>query len=416
MAFKRNSSSKSQHKVFKNSKVFSRISPNYPTIDLNDEESNFDTWDNLDDADGNTTSRGPDDPNAKKEKNLGRMPGGKAKTEKPAKAVSKPATLLRSGTFGSTSLWDCKTITEVDAHLSASFVAFRRKALYGVKGRKLSDDTRNTIGKVINGQATDVPSLISEKACTTAHQHIHRGLVALLAGQTDVEVVFVTVISGDGATSSDAPVIDAHGERARGQRIARLISPDFIGVAEWVLFNSHRHPNGGRVMQGHSHFLAFGPGVLAKANAVAAKHSASIPPNITDAPPIVVRPVRIDDVNLARMASYHFEAPHKGKTWCPERGDKKGHMQHSEKPDRAILFFRMAQIRSMIPIDAVLFAGGKCKAIRSDLRTLLNATGKSDVPTPDRLLAPDTIGAFWVEVNRELRKVRWRLPVIVTRP
>ena len=161
--------------------------------------------------------------------------------------------------------------------------------------------------------------------------------------------------------------------------------------------------------------MIWGPDILSKAQAVAAKHMDKFAPNFTNAPQIDVRRVRTDVVNLARVCAYLFKPPHRAMTWCPPRDGKKGHMHQSEKGDRFIRYLRMAEIRSLLTFEDICFASGEGQDIKSGLTKLLRATCESDAGGDRRPMHPDAIASFWAAVARALGKADWHVPVIKRR-
>ena len=313
---------------------------------------------------------------------------------------------------------NCSNVEHIEGLRSQQQTTFRTKIFKRLDAstNSLPEGWRQSVVQVVDGKATDVPSPMSPMVLTDSYEHLHRALVARVEADPTVEMVFVTIVSGDSETSTDAPVVDVVSECDKARKVARSISPDYIGIIEVDMFNSHTHPNGGRIVFPHTHMICIGQGVIAAADAAAEKFNGKWPASFTDAPVIKVKPVSTDAVNLARIASYLFKPPHKAKTWCPPSDGKPGHMNHSEQGDRMVLYLRMAMIRSMLTLDDVLFAGGACKMIRRDLISLVRANCRSHVLTTDRMLAPDTIGTFWVEVTKALKRDRWQLPVILRRP
>lgn len=230
-----------------------------------------------------------------------------------------------------------------------------------------------------------------------------------------LQVIMATIVSDDGATSSDVPIVNVEHEIAKAKKFASRVTRDFFGVVEVVHFNSHKHKAGGRVIQTHSHMLLIGEKIFEKAQAVAKTFGETLPRNFTDARQIDVKLVDVDNLNLMKVASYLFKPPHKAKTWNPPRDGKKGHMHHSTKGDRGIIFFRMAMILSMLPLDKVIFAGGECKTIKSGAIKDVRSNCETNCKNPNRMLAPDTIGSFWVEVSKVFNRPKWHLPVIITK-
>jgi hypothetical protein len=314
------------------------------------------------------------------------------------------------------SLWQCRTLDEVSDEHRKRNERYNAKCSKATAKRKLCDDTTVTITALLQGTATDVPLLTSHQVLALSYQTVHRAIYALTKDAPDMEFALVTFISGDGGTSSDAPFVDLYKSRDKVLKTLRKMSKDFVGVTELAMFNSHGHPDGGRHIQRHEHALIWGHGIVAKAHKVAAQRMNDFPPNITGAPQIDVREVVGTEINLARICAYLFKSPHKCMNWNPPKDGKKGHMNQSEKGDRMIRYLAMARIRSMMTIGDVMFAGGQGIKIRSDLIKLLRETCHSNVPIPNRLLHPDAIGAFWVEVAKELKQTNWKLPIIARKP
>lgn len=311
----------------------------------------------------------------------------------------------------------CTTSEDITRLFEAWNDSFAAKGLAGLapqsKQQALADHLP-AIQRVMSGLATVEPTLLSLQVGNDCRNHVYRSWLAMVEADPTLEMVMVTVVTGDGVTSSNMPVLDVAQEIAMARKVGKAISPDYIGIVEPVMFNSTTALGGGRAIQNHSHTFYIGPDVVAKARAAVKKHMKSLPENFTGAPQIDVKAVSTEPINLERMAAYMFKAPHKAKTWCPPRDGKPGHMHHSEKNDSKILFLRMAMIRSMLPVEKIFFAGGACKKIKTDLRNLLRFNTKSHVRSPDPLLAPSTIGALWVEVAKVVRRKHdWWLPVII---
>lgn len=341
--------------------------------------------------------------------------------------IKAPKTRLRVATIGPDStpelddkpirsLWLCNSIQEVAAEHAKWGQRFNEKCLKGIAKRKLADRTKTIIEALLDGSATDAPILTNNRMLAMAGQDVHRKLMAAMVDEPDIEFALVTYIEGDGGTSSDTSLIELHHSRNKVIKVTRSMSKNFIGVTELAMFNSYRHLDGGRHIQRHEHVLIWGVDILGKAQQVARRRMKEFTPNITGAPQIDVRHVSSGDINLARVCAYLFKSPHKCKNWNPPKDDKNGHMNHSEKCDRMIRYLRMAQIRSMMTIEDVMFAGGQGIAIRSDLIKLLRQTCRSEVPIQQRLLHPDEIVTFWAEVNKALNRPDMRVPIIARRP
>lgn len=325
--------------------------------------------------------------------------------------------LQRAETGAPINLHQCSSQADIDSLRSYQTGAFLSKAVRPLKPKTVQaalGDRYAACMRVISGEGTDQPTMANHKALTDAYEHTGRGLIAMCNANPSLQVVFATIISGDGVTSSDMPVIDVEHEISKAKKFAAKVTKDFFGVVEIAHFNSHTHPSGGRVVQVHSHVLLIGEDIFEKAEAAAVTYGKKLPTNFTDAPQIQVKPVEADDLNLMKMASYLFKLPYQGKTWCPPRDGKRGHMHHSPKPDRSINFLRVAIMLTMMPLEKLVFAGGGCKSIKTGVVNDVRSNCKSASLSPDRLLAPDTIGAFWVEVCKSLKRPEWHLPVIIT--
>jgi len=342
----------------------------------------------------------------------------KVRTVKIIRAVLTigPHTMPEANDRAGRSLWRCHSVDEVIAEHTKWDANFRKKCMKAIERRRLPDDLRCKIVAILDGAATDAPLLTSHKVLALAWQAVFRALYALAKDDPDMEFALVTFITRDGGTSSDAPVVKLQTSDDRVLRICRSMGKNFIGITELAMFNSLGHPDGGRHIQGHEHVLFWGHGAVAKAQGVAQRRMTDLPPNVTNAPQIDVRSVPATEINLARICAYLFKSPHKSMNWNPPRDGKPGHMNQSEKGDRMIRYLRMAMIRSIMTIEDVMFAGGAGIKIRKSVIDLLRQTCHSDVPVQNRLLHPDSIPAFWTEVIRELRRIKWRLPVIARRP
>lgn len=311
------------------------------------------------------------------------------------------------------SLWRCGNLKELAELQTKWNRKFRRKCLRAIKRRNLTPEMRAMIGLLLSNRATTVPIMTNPNVGRTASRKLHKELVAIVNANPEIEMALVTIISGDGATSHTKPVIELHHSQKQMQSTLNAMAPNHFGVTELALFNSHPHPNGGQVIQVHGHALIWGVDILSKAQKVAGTHVGKFAPNITDAPPIDVRRVRTDSVNIARVCAYLFKPPHRAMTWCPPRDGKKGHMHQSEKGDRFIRYLRMAEIRSLLTFEDICFAAREGQAIVSDLaKRILRTACKEDAGGARRPIHPDAIASFWAEVAKALGKNDWEVPVV----
>lgn len=312
-------------------------------------------------------------------------------------------------------LWECSSIEKVDQEHDQWCVKFTTKALRGVKRRKISLKSEIFLNALLTQiGATSHPLLINQAICHAASTMLRERLSLLVQANPDMEVGLITFIDGSGATSHSKTDIELFNSKKKVQTTLRAMSPNFFGVSELALFNSSGHPDGGQIVQRHEHALIFGENVVQNAQVIAAKHAQRFMPNHTGARTIDVKRGSADPVNLARLAAYLFKPPYQCKNWCPGNGEKKGHMNQSEKGDRYIRYLRLAQLRSMLSIEQVTFGGGEGQTIRSDMIKFLRALAVRDASGNKRVLHPDAVASFWVDLAKELKADSWNLPIIRT--
>lgn len=310
-------------------------------------------------------------------------------------------------------LRSCKTTDAVEALFEYWWAEFWSKARTGYERRKLPDDSRAKLDAFFLEQpVTSEPILTSYQASKTGFQELYKRLMRAVEEDPEIEMALVTGVCGTGATSHIETEIELAASQQRISSTCRAMSPDFFGKTELVIFNSHRAPNGGRVLQRHEHTLVIGKGVVKRAEQVAKKHSAKFAANITEARTIDVRKVSTDPVNLVRVACYMFKPPYKSLTWKPPHLGKPGYMHGSVKGDRGIRYLRLMQILSMVDFKAMTFAGGLGQSIRSDMLKFLKAEAVNACASGARLMHPDAIASFWADVMRQLSP-RFNLPIIM---
>lgn len=246
-----------------------------------------------------------------------------------------------------------------------------------------------------------------------AHNLLVEYLHALAEADPDMKFALVTIIDGEDETSMDRPRIKLRKLQIKAGKTLKLLAPDggYFAATECGFFNSTRHEDGGRHVSTHTHALAFTRDI-SKFARVAPKQALKYSTNITGAKAIVIKPVATDKENLARVAAYLLKAPYKAPNWCPPTEGKKGHMNHSEKGDRYIQYFRMALLRMMLTFDDCTFASGKGLEVRSTLIKALRTLVSINVVCNSHALHPDAIPAFVVEISQKLGKDHWSLPII----
>lgn len=316
--------------------------------------------------------------------------------------------------YGST-LLACASIEEVRAWLTDGYQRFLEKALKGSDRLRQSDITRSRIHQLLEDpQATSAFTMNHLKIVLEAFDRLRRDLFEAINSDPEHGAALVTIISGDGGTSLDHPIIDLHGSQVRAKKTLKALGPNVFGMTELAFFNSHTHALGGRHLQRHEHAIIWGPRV-AQASAIVKRHMSRFSANLTNAEVIDVRPlIDTGEVNIARMAAYLLKAPAKAMTWCPPSRGRKGHMHHSTKNDRKINYFKLAIVRSMLEFEDCAFATHSGLGIRRALATLTRAMMGSGVRLPAPF-HPDAIPTFWVNTMQELRLKGWSLPIIMRR-
>lgn len=336
------------------------------------------------------------------------------KSKRKAVSPSKPIISLEDHFTDSRieSLWSCETKQQVDERQARTYAKHAQKSRKAFRKRLLDDDKRNILEKAADGKIiTSLPLTCQKSIMLMASSMLGEALGEIAAENPDFEVAFVTAIAGDGGTSHARPFIELHLSQKRFKRTLKAISPNYFGVTELALFNSHSHPDGGQLLQRHEHGLVWGPNCVSRAQEFLKKEMSRYPANLTDAPQLVVRKVELSEINLYRIASYFFEAPCRCLTWCPPKGDRKGHMHHSEKGDRYMRYLLLLMIRMMLSLEDISFAGGDGKAIRSNIIKRARATVQTHSPSK-RLLHPDEIASAIAGISAALRMKSWALPVI----
>ena len=314
------------------------------------------------------------------------------------------------------SLWQCKTIKAVGKLARRWDRKLKKLALKAVERKMISEDLLSLLISLLQDRgATSDPLLIDPGIIDNARKLLFQSLLAVAQANPTFEFAFVTIIDGGFESSDHETVINMFGLKSVSRRILSKMSRDYFAIVELALFNSHKHPNGGRLMSPHTHALIWGPKVISTAERMASHFQLTLETNMTGATPIVVKPVDTDPVNLARMAAYLLKSPHKCKTFYPGTDANPGNMHSSRKSDRYIRYLRLAEIRSMLSIDKVTFASGEGLRLRSGIVQSLRILAKEQARKAPRRFHPDEIQAFWCKLKIALGTTRFNMPVIKTR-
>jgi hypothetical protein len=333
-----------------------------------------------------------------------------------SKAGSGQKALRSKDQKGYVALPTCNTVEKIHAWWKDTFDTFETKCLRATGRKKALDLYRTALNAIIAGEVfTSTPMLTMRVVCELGRKHLHDGMLRAVEGDSAIRIYLITIIAGQGLTSHANTDIDLSEGLAREQAFLRDVSRNYFAVHELALFNSHGHPDGGQMLQRHTHAIV----MLAEGDpdpqVAIDKHLKNFEPNFTGIPVIDVRPVETDAMNLARVAAYMFKAPSRCKSWREGKEGKRGFINNSEAGDRSLRYLRMAQIRSMLSLEDATFAGGLGAEIRSGLIKTARAQCAAEAPPASRLLHPDAIGSFWTDVMRALNRKTWNLPVIRTR-
>ena len=338
----------------------------------------------------------------------------KPKKGKAAKGKKSKPDKLQAGLTHLDSLKLCKTVEEVECWLFEGNRTLQRLALKSTQRKELPSESQEWLEHLIMSKgATSDPILLDYSIQHIAFQQLHENFVSVSELNGDeVEFAFVTIIDGKYETSSHNTTLDLQQMKESGRRILQKMSPNFCAVIEMAIFNSPKHPGGGRLLSPHIHAMIWGEDVISKARAAAATLQRTITPNATGATPIVVRSVEPDPVNLARMAAYLVKSPDKCKTFYPGKDGKPGNTHHSRKSDRLINYLRLAELRSMLTFRDVTFASGEGLAIRSGTAKTLTHRALEQARMADHRFHPAEIPTFWTELKLAMGTTRFNLPVI----
>ena len=337
-----------------------------------------------------------------------------AKKKKKNKGKNRKKKNLKTAPTYKDALPLCKTVEEVEGWLLEGNATFQELAFKSALRKKLPSDLLNGLDMLLTLQgATSESTLLDPGIQLSAFRQLHESLVAVsgISGN-EVEFAKVTIIDGQFATSHHDTQLELYGIKESSRRILSKMSPNYFGIVEVALFNSHKHPSGGRLVSPHVHAIIWGTDVLAKAQDLAQTLNATITPNATGAKPVVVKRVDPDAVNLARVAAYLVKSQDKCITFYPGKDGKPGNTHHSRKPDRPVRYLRLAEIRSMLTFKDVTFASGEGRTIRSGIAKMLTLLAQEQARKARFRFHPAEIPSFWCKLKVAMGTTRFNLPVI----
>ena len=308
----------------------------------------------------------------------------------------------------------CKTEEEVEGWLHHNITTFQELALKSALKKKLRSDLFDGLDALVTSQGVTSEPILLDPGIQLAASHQLRDSFVAVSGvsSSEVEVASVTIIDGQFETSDHDTQLDLHGIKESSRRILSKMSPNYFAVVEIALFNSPKHPTGGRLVSLHVHALIWDIDVVAKAQTIANTVNKTITPNATGAKPVVIKWVDRDPVNLARATAYLVKSPNKCKTFYPGKNGKPGNTHHSRKPDRPIRYLRLAEIRSMLTFKDVTFASGDGLPLRSGIAKSLSLLAQEQARKAPRRFHPSEIPSFWCKLKVSMGTTRFNLPII----
>ena len=308
---------------------------------------------------------------------------------------------------------DCETVEDVRDWLGCGYDKFHEKVVTGSQQFRLSEETRDkSLALLLDPAATNIFTLNDRDLMLRAFDIILPEFIGYVQADPHNEVVSVAFICGSGGSSLDRPDIPLAASQAQVRKILSKMGRHWFAMTECAFFNSRRHATGGRHLQEHTHSLLWGPGTHAKADEIAKRWESSLTPNVTEADRIrVVKAWDNTDVNLARLMAYLLKAPSVAMNYVPPRDGKPGFMNHSEKSDRTINYFRLAMLQSMLTFKDASFASIQGLAMQ---KSASKATDEIALTVGGRCPAfhQDEIHAFWTDVLREGQWEKARLPIV----
>lgn len=308
---------------------------------------------------------------------------------------------------------DCETVEDVRDWLGCGYDKFHEKVVKGSQQFRLSEETRDkSLALLLDPAATSIFTLNDRNLMLRAFDIILPEFIGYVQADPNNEIVSVAFICGSGGSSLDRPDIPLAASQARARDILHKMSRHWFAMTECAFFNSKRHVTGGRHLQQHTHAILWAPGTHAKAAEIARKYESSFEPNVTEADRIrVVEAWDNTDVNLARLLAYLLKAPSFAMNYVPPRDGKPGFMNHSEKGDRPINYYRLAILQSMMTFKDASFASIQGLAMQ---KSASKATDEIALTVGGRCPAfhQDEIPAFWTDVLREGRWGKARLPIV----
>lgn len=307
----------------------------------------------------------------------------------------------------------CKTVEEVEGWLLSSNATFQELALKSALRKNLPSDQLNDLVVLITSRgATSEPIQLDPGIQLSAFHQLHESFVAVSRVSDEIEFGLITIIDGNYETSDHHTELHLYEITESGRRKLSKMSANYFGVVELALFNSHKHPSGGRLVSPHVHAIIWGVDVLAKARDIAKTLNKTITPNSTGADPIDVKSVDRDPVNLARVAAYLLKSQDKCKTFYPGKNGRRGNTHHSRKADRPIRYQRLAEIRSMLTFKDVTFASGEGQSLRSGIAKTLSLLAQEQARKAPRRFHPAEIPSFWGTLKVSMGTTRFNFPII----
>lgn len=312
-------------------------------------------------------------------------------------------------------LWQCNDLEDVVRLVKRNNRDLQNKAKKAVARKPMPEALMAGLNTMFTqpGFAGDINAIDVSLSEVVLRQTCSQ-LVAATRSE-DIEIALVTLIDGRLETSDHQTMLDIAGMQKLFRPILSKMADNFIAFGEMALFNSDTHANGGRIVSLHSHAVIWGPGAINRARKVQGQMRSRLTRNFTNAEPINVKMVDADPINLARLLGYLVKPPHKCPTFYRSKDGTRANIHHSPKGDRYVRYLRLAQLRSLLRWDDVLYGGGEGATIRKQVLAIQKAMAAAQTPGVPRLVHRDALLHWWSDFYVAANLTRFKLPFIKTR-
>ncbi|MCW2413435.1 hypothetical protein [Sphingobium sp. B8D3A] len=314
-----------------------------------------------------------------------------------------------------TGFYKCKDVGQVAKLLQSQNRKLRIKGFRALKGRAGIPRERICYLKKI---MRDFPfcgdtNQINGQLLEVGFARLHTDAVKFISGGP---ACLVTLIDGRFTTSHLQPRINLVEIKRRADATLRQMAPNYLACIEFALYNSHKHPTGGRVLSYHVHAIIWGgEDPFSLGNIVAEKRQAKFEPNFSGADPIRVKRCETTAANLARVLGYMMKAPHECPSFYPGKNGRKGNTHHSPKGDRHLYYLRLLQLRSLHTWDQMMFGKGEGAHLRRTALKQMKDLSLSKARVSENSPHADEVLPWWADLYTEIKIPNYKTPVIIAR-